>query len=105
MEEEEEEEEEENTLGKRTRARALDMRNIAKAIDEAIDILDPEDILDKYWKDLPDEEEMEQDEENTRGKRARARAPDMRTIAKELDEAIDILDPEDIPSRRPTQIN
>ena len=40
-----------------------------------------------------------------RGKRARARAPDMRTIAKELDEAIDILDPEDILSRRPTQIN
>ena len=99
-EEEEEEEEEENTRGKRARARAPDMRNIAKAIDEAIDILDPEDILDKYWKDLPDEEEMEQDEENTRGKRARARAPDMRKIAKELDEAIDILDPEDILSRR-----
>ena len=31
-----------------------DMRNIAKELDEAIDILDPEDILDKYWKDLPD---------------------------------------------------
>ena len=100
VEEEEEEEEEENTRGKRARARAPDMRNIAKALDEAIDILDPEDILDKYWKDLPDEEEMEQDEENTRGKRARARAPDMRNIAKELDEAIDILDPEDILSRR-----
>ena len=100
VEEEEEEEEEENTRGKRARARAPDMRNIAKALDEAIDILDPEDILDKYWKDLPDEEEMEQDEENTRGKRARARAPDMRKIAKELDEAIDILDPEDILSRR-----
>ena len=99
MGEQEEEEEEENTRGKPARARAPDMRNIAKALDEAIDILDPEDILDKYWKDLPDEE-MEQDEENTRGKRARARAPDMRKIAKELDEAIDILDPEDILSRR-----
>ena len=77
-----------------------DMRNIAKELDEAIDILDPEDILDKFWKGLPDEEEVEQDEENTRGKRARARAPDMRKIAKELDEAIDILDPEDSRRRR-----
>ena len=79
---------EEDTPGKRARARAPDMRKIAKELEQAIDILDPEDILDKYWKDLPDEEEMEQDEENTRGKRARARAPDMRKIGKELDEAI-----------------
>ena len=76
------------------------MRTIAKELDEAIDILDPEDILDKYWKDLPDEEETEQDEENTWGKRARVRAPDMRKVAKELDEEICILDPEDILSRR-----
>ena len=34
-----------------------------------------------------------------------ASMPDMRNIAKELDEAIDILDPEDILSRRPTQID
>ena len=31
--------------------------------------------------------------------------PDMRNIAKELDDAIDMLDPEDILSRRPTQID
>ena len=47
-----------------------------------------------------EEEEEEEEEENTRGKRARARAPDMRNIAKAIDEAIDILDPEDILSRR-----
>ena len=39
-----------------------DMRNIAKELDEAIDILVPEDILDKFWKDLPDDEDVEQDE-------------------------------------------
>ena len=55
------------------------------------------------WEDVVEEEEEE--EENTRGKRARARAPDMRNIAKALDEAIDILDPEDILTRRPIQIN
>ena len=65
------EQDEGNTRGKRAQARAPHMRKIAEELDEAIDILDPEDILDKYWKDLPDEEEMEQDEENMRGKRAR----------------------------------
>ena len=49
---------------------------------------------------MVEEEEEEEEEENTRGKRARARAPDLRNIAKALDEAIDILDPEDILSRR-----
>ena len=38
--------------GKRLRAR--NMRIIAKDLDEATDILDIEDIGEKYWKDLPD---------------------------------------------------
>ena len=36
------------------RARARKMRIIAKDLDEATDILDIEDIGEKYWKDLPD---------------------------------------------------